>query len=304
MIVTMKSILDKAKKGNYAVPAFNTNNMEITQAIIRAAEKMKSPVIIQTSEGAIEYAGLEYLYEIIRVAARNSKVPVAIHLDHGRDMKVIKKCIEIGYTSVMFDGSHYDYEKNIKLTKKVVSWAKKRNVSVEAELGTIGGAEDKVSSRKIQYTNPEDARDFVRKTRVDALAVAIGTSHGAYKFDGEAKLDIERLKEIRRKVNIPLVLHGASGVPKEVMIKARKTGAKLGKAEGVPDSQLREAVKNGINKVNTDTDLRLAFNTAVRDFIIKNPEVFDPRKILAPARDYMQKIAEHRIVVCGSNQKA
>jgi len=303
MLATLKDVLSKARKRGYAVAAFNTNNMEITQAIIRAAEHMKSPVIIQTTESAIEYAGLDYLYSIIKVAADTSRVPVVMHLDHGKNLNIIKKCIEKGYSSVMIDASHLSYEDNVSTTKKVVDMARRNNVSVEAELGTIGGAEDKVESREITMTDPYMAKDFVEKTGIDALAIAIGTSHGAYKFSGKAKLDIKRLREIRKIVKIPLVLHGASGVPAEVVRKARLYGAKLSDTSGVSDAQLRLAIKNGINKVNTDTDLRLAFDAAVRESVKKYPEVFDPRKILGHARDYMQKIAEHRIIICGSKNK-
>ncbi len=303
MLANLKSVLAKANKKNYAVGAFNINDLEILEAIISAAEKQKSPVIVQTTEGAIEYAGVEELCAMMRTAAKMAKVPVVIHLDHGKDLKLIKKCIDIGYTSVMFDGSHYDYETNVKLTKKVVGWAHKKGVSVEAELGTIGGAEDKVSSRQIILTDPKVAVDFVKRTGVDALAIAIGTSHGAYKFAGKAKLDIKRLKEIKKKLNMPLVLHGASGVPKEIVKKATKYGGKFGAMEGVPESQIKLAVKNGINKINTDTDLRLAFTAGVREVLSKEKGVFDPRKILGPAKVEIQKVVEHRMKLFGSSGK-
>ena len=303
-LVAMKSLLDKANKNNYAVGAFNVNNLEILEAIIRAAESQKSPVIIQTSEGAISYAGLKVLFSMIKTAVDDAKIPAAIHLDHGRNLSLIKKCINIGYTSVMIDSSHFEFEENIKLTKKVVSLASKKNVSVEAELGTIGGAEESVVSRKIIYTDPSAAKEFVNRTGIDALAVAIGTSHGAFKFAGKQKLDISRLKEIKKLVKNPLVLHGASCVPQWLVARANKFGAKISGAEGVPDSQVRLAVKNGINKVNTDTDIRLAFTEAVRETLAKNKKEFDPRKILSPARDTIQKIVEHRIKLFGSCRKA
>ncbi|MBI4016115.1 MAG: class II fructose-1,6-bisphosphate aldolase [Candidatus Aenigmarchaeota archaeon] len=300
MLTTLTKALADANKKNYAVGAFNVNNMEICQAVIRAAEKLKSPVIIQTSEGAIAYAGIKYLKAITEVAAQTSAIPTVLHLDHGRDMNIVKDCIRLGWTGIMYDGSHLSFEKNVKNTLKVVKLAERKEIGVEGELGTIGGAEDIVSARQILYTQPEAAKEFVEKTGVDALAIAIGTSHGAYKFKGKAKLDIKLLAEIKKKVKIPLVLHGASGVPAAVVAKAQKYGAKLGKPEGVPDSQIKEAIKNGINKINTDTDLRLAFDAAVREVIATKPEVFDPRKILGPAREFIQKIVEHRIKLFGS----
>lgn len=303
-LVSMKYLLDRANREDYSVGAFNVNDMEILEAVIRAAESKKSPVIIQTSEGAIEYAGLKLLFGMIKTAVKNSKIPMAVHLDHGRNLDLIKKCIKIGYTSVMIDASHFDFEGNIKLTKKVVGWADKKNVSVEAELGTIGGAEESVISRKIIYTEPKSAKDFVDRTGVDALAVAIGTSHGAFKFASTPKLDIARLKQIKKLVKIPLVLHGASGVPQALISRAKKFGAKIAGAEGVPDAQIALAVKNGINKINTDTDLRLAFTEAVREVLVKKPSEFDPRKILGPARDSIQRIVEHRIGLFGSTRKA
>jgi len=300
MLVTGKKILDKANKKKYAVGAFNINNMEILQAIVRASEKLKAPVILQTSEGAIKYAGLKYLFSMAKIAAESSKINIAIHLDHGTDLKIIKKCIDIGYTSVMIDSSKYKFEKNIRITKKVIQMAHRKRVSVEAELGTIGGAEDLVKSRKIIYTDPDKAVEFVKRTGCDSLAIAIGTSHGAHKFKGKSKLDFKRLKEIKKRLKMPLVLHGGSGVPANIVAKARKYGAKISGAKGVLDSQIKKAVKLGINKINTDTDLRVSFDAAIREVIKKHPEDFDPRHILGPARDYMQKVVEHRIKIFGS----
>ncbi len=300
MLVTSKKLLDKANKKGYAVGAFNINNMEILQAVVMAAEKLNAPVILQTSEGAIKYAGLEYLFNLAKIAAETSKADMAIHLDHGKNLDLIKNCIRIGYTSVMIDASQYDFERNVMITRKVVSMAHGKRVSVEAELGTIGGAEDLVKGRKILYTDPYEAKEFAERTGIDALAVAIGTSHGAYKFVGKPRLDFKRLKEIKQKVKIPLVLHGGSGVPKDVVARARMYGAKIPKTQGVPDSQIRKAIKYGINKINTDTDLRVAFDAAVRETLKKHPEDFDPRHILGPAREYMQKIVEKRIRLFGS----
>ena len=305
MLITLKQILEKADKGGYAVPAFNINNMEILQAIIRGALKMKSPVIIQTSEGAIKYAGMEYLSTMVQLAAK-VPVPVAFHLDHGKDLKIIKKAIEGGYTSVMIDASTLPFRENVKKTKKVVGWAQKYRVSVEAELGAIEGVEDlvKVSEKEAFFTDPEQARRFVKETSCDALAISIGTAHGAHKFKGKPKLDIKRLKRIDKLVKIPLVLHGASEVPQKYVRLANKCGAKLEKTKGVSDKWLGLAIKNGIRKVNIDTDLRLAFNAKVREVIKKEKKVFDPRKILGPASEEMQKMVEHKIMVCRSKNKA
>jgi fructose-bisphosphate aldolase class II len=304
MLATGVSVLAKADRGNYAVGAFNVSDMEILQAVVRAAEAQRSPVIVQTSEGAIEYAGLEQLYTMMLYAAEAADVPVVIHLDHGRDLELIRQCIKIGYTSIMFDGSHLPFEENVKQTRQVVRWAHRRGVSVEAELGTIGGAEDKVESRQIILTDPDVAREFVKRTGCDSLAVAIGTSHGAYKFSGAAQLDLARLRLLKRTLRIPLVLHGASGVPQELVQKIAQFGGQLGNPEGVPDDQLGQAVKLGINKVNTDTDLRLAFTEAVREVVATKPNEFDPRKILGPARDAMQRVVETRMKLFGSAGRA
>ena len=304
VLVTGIKALAKADKQNYAVGAFNVNNMEILQAVIRAAEAQRSPVFVQTTEGAIEYAGLEYLYMNLLYAAESASVPVVIHLDHGKDLDLVRSCIKIGYSSVMFDGSHLPFDENVAQTRQVVKWAHRHGVSVEAELGTIGGVEDKVSARTIIYTEPDVAETFVHRTGCDSLAIAIGTSHGAYKFAGQAQLDLMRLRTIKRRLRIPLVLHGASGVPQALVQKIAQLGGQLGSPEGVPDDQLGQAVKLGINKVNTDTDLRLAFTAAVREVIMTKPAEFDPRKIIGPARDAIQKVVEARMQLFGSSGKA
>ncbi|MBI4144766.1 class II fructose-1,6-bisphosphate aldolase [Candidatus Woesearchaeota archaeon] len=303
-LVTGSALLKNALHGRYAVGAFNVNNLEILQAIVQAAEKQKSPAILQTSEGAIAYAGLNNLVLLIKEAAKQSKMPFALHLDHGRDLKLVKKCIDAGYTSIMYDGSHLPFAQNIANTKKVVGWAHRKGISVEAELGTIGGAEDKVSARSIFYTEPDSAAEFVKRTKCDSLAIAIGTSHGAYKFAGTPRLDIGRLKVIRELITIPLVLHGASGVPSWLVDKARQYGACLGDPEGVPDDQITRAIQHGICKVNTDTDLRLAFDAGVREFLALKCADFDPRDILGHARDLMQQVVEHRMQLFGSSKKA
>ena len=304
MIKNLNYILKKANQGKYAVAAFNVNNMEFIKSITNAASKAKSPLILQTSEGAIDYAGLDYLYSMMKIAAESTKIPVAIHLDHGRDMKVIKQCINKGYTSVMIDSSHENFKRNIQLTKRVVSWASQKGVSVEAELGTIGGTEDKVSAKKIIYTNPDMAVEFVEKTGIDALAIAIGTSHGAHKFMGSAKLNMEILKEIKHRLKMPLVLHGASSVPQRLVKESEKYGAKFKHMVGVPDSELRLAVKHGINKVNTDTDLRLSFLMGIRRKLAKDKSVFDPRKLMKSGTDVIEKTVLERIKIMKSGGKA
>lgn len=305
MLVTGKQILTKARKGRYAVAAFNVNNLEIVQAITEAAVRQKSPVILQTSEGAIEYAGMDYLYLMMRLAAE-APVPIAIHVDHGKNLETIKEAIEIGYTSVMFDGSSLPYEENIKKTKQVVAWARKKGVSVEAELGAIQGIEDfvNVSARDAALTDPKQAVDFVRQTKCDSLAIAIGTAHGLVKFKGTPHLDFKRLQEIKKVIKIPLVLHGASEVDQEMVRIAKKYGAKLPGAQGVTDALIRKAVRFGICKVNIDTDIRLAFDAGIREVIATKPEVWDPRKLMVKAKEYMTQVAMERMVSLGSKGKA
>lgn len=303
MFADTKKLLLKAQKGKYAVAHFNINNMEIVQGVVAAAQKLKAPIILATSEGALKYAGMDYLHAIAKTAAEKSSIPIALHLDHGKDMKVIKRAIQKGYSSVMIDASHENFEKNIRLTKQVVALAHKKGIAVEAELGTIGGAEDLVSSKNIIYTDARKAKEFVDRTGCDILAVAIGTSHGAYKFAGKALLREDILKQIKAKVKIPLVLHGASGVPGSLVKMAEQYGADLSGVKGVPDAQIKVAIKNGITKINTDTDLRIAFDAAVRKALHSQPKDFDPRHILAPARDLVQQVAEQRIRLFGSAGK-
>lgn len=303
MFVNLTKILRPANKHKFAVGAFNFVNMEVLQSIIGAANKTKSPVIIQTTEGAIDYAGLDYLYNMAKAGIKNSNVPVCLHLDHGKDLDYIKKCIKIGYSSVMFDGSHLPYEENIKMTKRVVRLAHKKRVSVEAEIGTIGGTEDKVTSKNIVYADPDQAVDFIKRTGCNALALGIGTSHGAFKFKGKAKLRLDILKEVKHSKDTPLVLHGASGTPKMVLSKAKKFGMDIKGIHGLDELELKRAIKAGIVKVNNDTDLRLAFSGEIREQL-KNKKIFDMRKYMGPARQFCQELVEHRMKVMGSNNKA
>jgi len=303
---TNRELLNQAKKGGYAVGAFNINNLEILQAILSAGEAEKSPVIIAVSEGAIQYAGMAYIVSMVQTASGQTFIPLSLHLDHGTDLEVIRSCIENGFTSVMIDGSHLGFEENVGITKKVVEMAKGKGVSVEAELGRLKGIEEKVSvsEKEAFLTHPQAAVEFIRRTEVDALAVAIGTSHGAYKFKGEARLDFDRLKEIAKKVDIPLVLHGASGVPPSVLEKAERFGAKLPGAKGIPDDAIQKAISSGISKINIDTDLRLSFVGALREALVTKPEEFDPRKILGPGREAIKQTVQSKMKLFGSSGKA
>lgn len=282
-LVTGKELLAAAKKGNYAVGAFNCNNMEIVQAIIAAAEAEKSPVIIQASQGAIKYAGLDYIVGLVTTAAKNSKIPICLHLDHGTDFQQIVQCIARGFSSVMFDGSKLPMEENIAVTKKIVEIAAAVGVSTEAEIGKIAGTEDEVSvdEREAMLTEPAEVAYFVEKTGVDSLAVAIGTAHGQYKF--EPQLDFDRLAKIRSLVDIPIVMHGSSGVA---------------------DADVQKAISLGVRKVNIDTNIREAFVQGIKAAMAKNPQEIDPRKLLGPAREAMTAIVREKIRVFGSGGKA
>jgi fructose-bisphosphate aldolase class II len=301
MLVTAKKLLVPARAKKYAVPAFNVNDLEFLKAVISAAEKMNSPVIVQTSEGAIQYAGIDYLVAMIRVAAKG-KIPVVMHLDHGKDLKTVKACIDAGYTSVMYDGSALPYAKNAANTKKVVAWARKKGVSVEAEIGALAGIEDLVSveAKDAALTNPEEAAKFAKETGCDSLAVAIGTSHGAFKFKDATHLDIARLKKIAQLVKLPIVLHGASGVLEDVKEIAEKHGAKLGEARGVLDADIKQAIKHGVAKINIDTDLRIAFTAGIREALDEMPKVIDPRKLLEPPFLLMREVAMRKMKLFGS----
>jgi fructose-bisphosphate aldolase class II len=305
MLLTNKEILASAVAGKYAVGAFNIHNLESLQAVITATQEENSPVIVAVTPSAIKYAGLTYLAEIVKTSAQLSPVRMSLHLDHGKEIETITKCVDTGFTSVMIDGSHLDFEENITVTKKVIELAHAKGVAVEAELGRLAGVEEiSVEEKEAILTDPEAAREFVERTKVDALAVAIGTSHGAYKFKGEPKLDFERLNEIREKVDVPLVLHGASGVPAWIIEKATKYGAQLRGAKGMPDESIKQAIGLGIAKINIDTDLRLAFTAAIREVLATTPTQFDPRKILGPARQAMKEVVRNKMRLFGSSNKA
>ncbi len=282
-LVTLKDVLGPAEAGGYAVGAFNANNMEIVQAILEAAAEERSPVILQASQGAIAYAGLDYIVALVRTAARQARVPVVLHLDHGTDFAQVMRCIRSGFSSVMFDGSSLSLEENIRLTRQVVEIGRAVGVSVEGELGKIGGTEEhiSVSEKEALFTDPQEARHFVRETGVDALAVAIGTAHGPYK--GRPELDFARLKQIRELTAAPLVMHGASGVP---------------------DEDVRRGIELGIRKINIDTELRQAFVAALQGYVAANPENIDPRKILAPAKAAMKEVVRGKMRLFGSAGKA
>jgi len=305
-LVSAKEILVPARQGGYAVGAFNTSNLEISQAIFEAASEARSPVLVATSESAIEYAGFDNMRGMVKRLADDYGVTAALHLDHGADLGVVVKCIRHGWTSVMIDASKLEYAANVAATAEVVKIAHLASVPVEAELGRLGGIEDKVKvdEREAFLTDPAQAREFVERTGCDSLAIAIGTSHGAYKFKAEPKLDLDRLAEISRQVSIPLVLHGASSVPEDVLARAAKYGARLPGAKGVPEDALKAAVARGIAKINIDTDLRLAFTGAVREILTEKPEVFDPRKILGQARKAIKDVVRRKMDLFGSSGKA
>ncbi len=309
-LVTSKEMFKKAYEGGYAVGAFNVNNMEIIQGIVKAAAETKSPVILQVSAGARKYASPVYLKKLVEAALiENPELDIVLHLDHGEDFEICKSCIDDGFTSVMIDGSHHSYEENVALTKRVVEYAHARGVVVEAELGRLAGIEDavNVSAEDATYTDPDQAVDFVTRTGCDSLAIAIGTSHGAYKFaaDSDPKLDIERLKKISELLpGFPLVLHGASSVIPEYVAMCNEFGGELKDAKGCPESMLREAAEYGVCKINIDSDLRLAMTGVIRKQFAEDPGNFDPRKYLSPARDAIYGMVKHKILnVLGSNQK-
>lgn len=299
MLVTTKDMFEKSMKEGFAIGAFNVNNMEIVQAIVDAAAETKSPVILQASASAIKYARIGYLMKLVEAAVEeHPEVPVAIHLDHGPDFETAKMCIDAGFTSVMIDGSKYDFEENVRLTKQVVDYAHEHGVVVEAELGKLAGIEDEVNVAKsdAMFTDPEQAREFVERTRCDSLAIAIGTSHGAYKFKGEPKLRFDILQKVKELIpNTPIVLHGASTVIQDLVETCNKYGGNIPGAKGVPDEILNQASKLGVSKINVDTDLRLAMTSEIRKVLSEDPSVFDPRKYLTPAREAVKQTVKHKI---------
>lgn len=309
-LVNTKEMFKKAYEGGYAIGAFNVNNMEIIQGITEACRDTNSPVILQVSSGARKYANHTYLKKLVEAAVLETPVPIALHLDHGDSFELCKSCIDGGFTSVMIDGSHLDYEENIALTKKVVEYAKPRNVTVEAELGRLAGIEDdvNVSLENASYTDPSQVEDFVERTGVDSLAIAIGTSHGAYKFKPGQKpqLRFDILKEVEKRLpGFPIVLHGASSVIPEFVKKINSNGGKMPDAIGIPEEMLREAAKMAVCKINIDSDLRLAMTGTIREYFAENPSHFDPRQYLKPARKAIYDLVTHKLKnVLGCNNKA
>ncbi len=309
-LVTTKEMFQKAYEGGYAIGAFNVNNMEIVQGITRAAKKLDSPVILQCSASARKYASHGYLVAMVKAAAEETGLPIALHLDHGPDFETCKDCVDGGFTSVMIDGSSLSFEDNIAVTKKVVEYAHAHGVVVEGELGTLAGVEDEVqvSAEDAFYTSPDEACEFVEKTGVDSLAIAIGTSHGAYKFkpgqNPELKFDI--LEEIgKRMPGFPIVLHGASSVDQNHIKMINEYGGKMPDAIGIPEDMLRKAAAMAVCKINVDSDIRIAMTAALRKYLAENPTQFDPRKYLTPARDLITEVVEHKIKdVFGSNGRA
>lgn len=297
-LVTTKDMFAKALTSDYAIGAFNVNNMEIIQGIVDAAKEEQAALILQVSAGARKYAKPAYLTKLVEAAVIDTGLDIALHLDHGEDFEICKKCVDDGFTSVMIDGSKHSFEDNIRITKEVVEYAHAHGVVVEAELGKLAGVEDniKVDARSATFTDPDEAAEFVERTGVDSLAIAIGTSHGAYKFKGEPYLDFERLKKIHTLIpDTPLVLHGASTVLQDFVAKCNQYGGQVAGAQGVPEEMIREAVKHGICKVNIDTDLRLAMTAEVRKYLAENPGEFDPRKYLGPAREAIKGMVQHKI---------
>ena len=308
-LVTTTKMFEKAFDGKYAIGAFNINNMEIVQAIARAAKAKNSAVMLQVSMSALKFAGPKYLKGMVDAAVDETGIDIALHLDHGPDLDAVKLCIDSGFTSVMFDGSHYEYEENVKKTKEAAGYAHSKGVVIEAELGRLAGIEDDVNvdAANATYTDPDQAADFVQRTGVDSLAIAIGTSHGAYKFKGDAKLDFGRLEKITENLEkcgihkFPIVLHGASAVDSAMVDMCNKYGAQIKGAKGMPAEMLRKAASMAVCKINMDTDLRLGMTAAIRKALAEKPDAFDPRGYLGDARTYLQEIVEGKIVdVLGS----
>lgn len=308
-IVTTTEMFKKAYKEGYAIGAFNVNNMEIIQGIMEAAGELRSPVILQVSNGARKYAGHNYIVKLVEAATMQYKdIPVALHLDHGADFEMCKSCIDGGFTSVMIDGSQYSFKENIELTKKVVDYAHERGVVVEGELGQLAGVEDDVNVEHHSYTKPEEVEEFVSKTGVDSLAIAIGTSHGAFKFKPGTKpqLRFDILEEVSKRLpEFPIVLHGASSVSAKYVDIINSNGGKLKDAVGIQEDMLRKAAKSSVCKINIDSDIRLAMTAGVREALVENEDMFDPRVYLKQGRAYVKELVEHKMInVLGSNGKA
>ena len=308
-LVNTRDMFKRAYEGGYAIGAFNVNNMEIIQGIMEGATAEKAPVILQVSAGARKYANHTYLVKLVEAAvACCPDIPIVLHLDHGPDFETCKSCIDGGFTSVMVDGSHLSFEENIALTRRVVEYAHDRNITVEAELGRLAGVEDdiKVSHEDSSYTRPEDVEEFVTKTGCDSLAIAIGTSHGAFKFKGEPKLRFDILEDVSRRLpGFPIVLHGASSVIPEYVAMINQYGGKMDGAQGVPETMLRQAASMAVCKINIDSDLRLAFTGVIRKHLGEHPDHFDPRQYLSEARSALAGMVRHKIVnVLGCNGKA
>ena len=308
-LVTTKEMFEKAYNGGYAIGAFNVNNMEIVQGITEAAAELNAPLILQVSKGARAYANHTYLMKLVEAAVIETGLPIALHLDHGDSFDICKSCIDGGFTSVMIDASSKSFEENIEITKKVVEYAHDHGVVVEAELGTLAGIEDevKVSAEDSSYTRPEDVQEFVERTGCDSLAIAIGTSHGAYKFKPgtDPKLRFDILEEVEKRLpNFPIVLHGASSVPQEFVRIINENGGNMPGAIGVPEDQLRKAASMAVCKINIDSDLRLAMTASIRQYLNQHPDHFDPRQYLKPARAAIKDMVAHKIVdVLGCNGK-
>ncbi len=307
-LVNTIDMFKKAYEGGYAIGAFNVNNMEIVQGITEAAKEVNAPLILQVSSGARKYANHTYLMKLIEAALAETDLPIAVHLDHGDSFELCKSCIDGGFTSVMIDGSHLPFEENIALTKKVVEYAHDKGVTVEGELGRLAGIEDavNVSEEDAAFTRPEEVEEFVSRTGVDSLAIAIGTSHGAFKFKGEAQLRFDILEEIQKKLpGFPIVLHGASSVIPEYVDQINKFGGNMPGAKGVPEEMLRKAASMAVCKINIDSDLRLAMTATIRKVFAENPAEFDPRKYLGPAREEIKKLVKHKLInVLGCAGKA
>lgn len=307
-LVTTTEMFKKAYDGGYAIGAFNVNNMEIIQGIVEAATEEKAPLILQVSAGARKYANTVYLKKMVEAAVETSGLPIALHLDHGDSFALCKDCVDSGFTSVMIDASAHPFAENIDITKQVVEYAHDHGVVVEAELGKLAGVEDdvKVAAKDASYTDPDQVQEFVEKTGVDSLAIAIGTSHGAFKFKGQPKLRFDILEEVGRRLpGFPIVLHGASSVPQEYVKIINQYGGSMPGAQGVPEEMLRKAATMAVCKINIDSDLRLAVTATIREHFALNPSHFDPRQYLGPARDAVRAVVKHKIVdVLGCNGKA